>query len=170
MTRSDGHIAVDSVPGSGAKFSVHLRQVLDGPRRESAKNSPDTVTRGSEVLLLAEHDDSVRTVVGQMVQAQDYSVVEAANRAGALEAVVSADSLIDLLLTDLDMPGMSGPQLAEEVLKLRPEVRVIFLSGHAGGAAVAGGNSNANADFIAKPVTPDQLSKNVGEILRRRLA
>jgi CheY-like chemotaxis protein len=120
--------------------------------------------RGSETILLVEDEDIVRRLIAVMLEGQGYHVLVAAGPIEALEVTEP----FDLLLTDVMMPSMSGPELAERMVERRPGIGVLFTSGYSG-AAVAD-RSSLKADLLEKPFTIEQLSSKVRQALDARLS
>jgi PAS domain S-box-containing protein len=160
VAQSRGAVRVDSEPGRGAAFTVYLPR--HAPRPAIAPRPSPLATRepagGSETILLVEDDDQVRRLARGVLRGHGYTVLDAANADEALAAIARHEGAIHLLLSDVVMPRLSGPQLAERVRALRPETRVLFMSGHA--AAAPG-----EAPFIEKPLTPARLLAKVRDVL-----
>jgi DNA-binding response OmpR family regulator len=123
-------------------------------------------TRGTETILLAEDDPSVRKYVQMALRAQGYAILEAHSGAEALRVSDSHPGVIHLLISDILMPEMSGGQLAEELVRRRPGIRVLFLSGYTEDIMHEHG-IKADAAFLQKPFSPSALSEKVREILNR---
>ncbi len=166
VTQSRGRIVVDSEPGKGATFSVYLPRVE--PRPEPATRPEVIGTRRAlelqGTILLAEDDPSVRMLARDHLQAQGYRVLEAGDGAAAVRAFESVDKPIDLLLTDIVMPRMGGVELAERIAVLCPDVKVLFMSGHAD----MGLKDKAleNSVVMTKPFSMNELESTVRRMLR----
>jgi PAS domain S-box-containing protein len=162
VQQSGGQISVESSPGSGATIRIVLPGTQDAPPVIVApvQSSP----RGSETILLVEDEDIVRRLIAVMLEGQGYHVLAAA---GPLEALEVTEPF-DLLLTDVVMPSMSGPELAERMVERKLGVGVLFTSGYSG-AAVAD-RSSLTADLLEKPFTIEQLSSKVRQALDARLS
>jgi CheY-like chemotaxis protein len=117
------------------------------------------------VVLLVEDDDQVRAVASQILTTHGYEVLAAREAGDALLQLAAHRGPVQLLLTDIVMPGMNGRQLAEHVRQLRPDIRVLFTSGYAGDAIMQRGVVQANAAFLAKPYSADSLLRKVSEVL-----
>jgi len=113
---------------------------------------------------LVEDEESVRQLVRETLEAKGYQVLEAENGQAGLEAVAAHSGTIDLLITDVVMPGMSGHELAEQLLKERPGIKVIYLSGYTEEALIEG-NIDGGKAFLQKPFTLQTLSRKVREVL-----
>jgi CheY-like chemotaxis protein len=164
---SGGAISVASQPGQGAAFTVRL------PRAESAAGiaaTPGTPKshRGHETILLVEDESSVRHLLARILRDRGYSVIEAPHAEEALRIASSGAPELDLLLTDLVMPGMSGLELANRLCDLRPGLRVLCMSGYTEEVLTHTGSMNPGMPFLRKPLRPDALAAGVREALDSR--
>lgn len=126
---------------------------------------PAAQPSGSETVLLVEDEDAVREIVRRVLERQGYHVLEAASGALALVVAAAWASRINLLLTDVIMPGMNGPQLAAQLLALRPDLRVLYASGYAADALGPMGLATPDVALIQKPFTPAELARRVRQAL-----
>ncbi len=164
VKQSGGHVGVYSEPGRGSTFNVYLPRTdlpLDAPHVEAA--SP--LLRGSETILLVEDAAQVRTVACAILRRNGYAVIDASNGSDACSVAKAHPTRIDLLLTDVVMPRMSGRELAEELAPLRPDMKVLFASGYTDDAIVHHGVLEADVAFLQKPFTPDGLLRKVRAVL-----
>ncbi len=164
VQQSGGSIWVYSEIGRGTAFKVYLPRVdaaLDAPREQV---EPKTL-RGTETILLVEDEEQVRAIVQSFLRRQGYSVIPAQNAGEALLLCESREERIDLLLTDVVMPQMSGPELARRLARIRPEMKVLCMSGYTDDSIVRHGVLDTGVAFIQKPVTPALLSRKVREVL-----
>jgi len=168
VRQSHGLIAVESAPGAGSIFTMHFPAAAAAPHAERTTLAAPEAERGRETILLVEDEDAVRVVIGAVLRRQGYQVLEAATPRGAIEVFDQHASQIDLLLSDVVMPGMNGPTLAQRLIGLRPELRVLFVSGYADLSAMAVDTSSAHIDFLSKPFQASALAAKVREILARR--
>jgi two-component system cell cycle sensor histidine kinase/response regulator CckA len=125
---------------------------------------------GSEAILVVEDDEPLRDLTVRMLKAVGYSVIEAKNAERALEFVNDAELKIDLLLTDVIMPGKSGVELLEQATLIRPKLRSLFMSGYTGDLVALRGVLVPEAAFLAKPFTRRSLLKKVRSALHVELA
>lgn len=159
VQRTGGTLGVESEPGVGTTVRVYLPRV-DAPAISIAPEPEQPVDlRGTETILVAEDEQIVRTVVREMLGEVGYTVLEAASGREALEVAARHEGPIDLLLTDMVMPELGGPELARELARLRPGCAVVFMSAHAGGPP-----DGASA-FLQKPFTHDSLAGTVRRAL-----
>jgi DNA-binding response OmpR family regulator len=124
--------------------------------------------RGSETLLLVEDEEAVRALAARVLKANGYTVLTAADADEAEHISANYASAIDLLITDVIMPRTSGPQLARRLLIVRPQMRVLYISGYTDAAVAEHGGLDAEAALFQKPFTPSSLAKKVREILDER--
>jgi two-component system cell cycle sensor histidine kinase/response regulator CckA len=166
VNQSGGHIWVYSELGQGATFKIYLPQVeapvrLAMPRQISVKPRS-----GSETILLVEDGDAVREMVLQALRRDGYRVMEANSGVQACQVAAAHQGHIDLLLTDVVMPGgMSGPQLAANLAALRPNMKVIYMSGYTDNAIIQHGVLEAGIIFLEKPFSLETLTRKIRQAL-----
>jgi len=167
VKQSGGHIYVDSDLGSGTTFKILLPRA--GEITDSRRQSVSAVyeQKGTETVLLAEDDSSVRAAISSMLSDQGYNVLEATNGVEALRVAEETDGPIHLLLTDVVMPVMGGKDLADQIRILYPDTRVLFASGYTGDDIIRHGILESETDFVQKPLTPTTLFGKVREVLDR---
>jgi two-component system cell cycle sensor histidine kinase/response regulator CckA len=172
--QSGGCVLVQSEPGRGTTFKVYLPAVsASAPLEPPPPPSPSPpslragppASRGRETILLVEDDDQLRDVERLVLARSGYRVLAARDAAEALAICADRSQAIHLLLTDVVLPQMSGPVLAQKVTAARPEVRVLCMSGHTNDSVVRHGILTADIAFLQKPVTPDTLAGKVREVL-----
>jgi PAS domain S-box-containing protein len=172
VRQSGGHVWVYSEPGHGACFRIYLPQA-DVPATSPAPDAgtaPRRAGHGTETVLVVEDEHAVRALTRQVLRLHGYDVLDASNGGEALAVAAAHDGPIHLLVTDVVMPGMTGPELAAKLQVARPETGVLFLSGYTAHAAVRGGMLQEGKDFLQKPFTPTDLAATVRAILDRRAA
>lgn len=165
VKQCNGHIDVYSEPGLGTTFKIYLP--VNGAD-ESAAHQPQVVTearRGSEVILLVEDEAGVRSLAAQILISNGYHVLEAGNGQEALDAIEQSTQEIQLIITDVVMPGMGGRQLVERIRNRLPDAKVLFMSGYTEDAIVRHGILSSEAEFLQKPFTAAALKTKVREIL-----
>jgi PAS domain S-box-containing protein len=159
--QSNGYVWVQSAPGEGSTFSVYLPRTADVA--QAAGDEPSPSHQGSDVVLLVEDEDGVRRVARRALEMQGYRVLEATGGAEALE-LARSNPTIGLLVTDVMLPGILGPAIAETAREVIPGLPVLYMSGHAEDVARAGLHDSSVA-FLPKPFTPSQLAEKVREML-----
>lgn len=162
--QSDGHVVVHSEVGHGTMFEIYLPLVNIGIEKPTINAAHGEWFEGSETILLVEDEDVVRRMAREVLEAGGYRVLEAVNHE-ALKICELNREPIHLLLTDVIMPQMSGPELAKQVSRLRPEVKVLYMSGYTDDMIGQHGMLEDGVMFLQKPFTPDALARKVREAL-----
>ncbi|HKP94424.1 MAG TPA: response regulator [Fibrobacteria bacterium] len=166
VRQSGGYIVVDTAPGRGSVFEVIFPAVV-GADRMPQEALPAKMPRGRcrETIMVAEDESSVRVFLRQLLSAQGYMVLAAANGNEALEIARAYPGEIHLLITDVVMPGMGGRDLAERLGRERPSMRMLFISGYTDDAILHHGVLDGDTAFMNKPFPPASLLEKVRELL-----
>jgi two-component system cell cycle sensor histidine kinase/response regulator CckA len=165
VKQSGGYISIDSEVGRGTTFKIYFPQV-DEEAGEIETRPPSSALRpGEETVLLVEDDNQVRSIAAITLEMSGYDVLTAANGGEALLLSERYKGRIDLLLTDVVMPRMSGHELAHQLIELRPGTRVLYMSGYSENAIIHHGVIEEGTDFIEKPFSPEALTSRIREML-----
>jgi len=164
VKQSGGHIQIDSKPGEGTIVRIFLPR-WSGDNRDEHAPKPGAVEGDmADTILLVEDDHDVRAYVAEILRELYYRVLEAHDADSALAMVDRNDVQIDLLLTDVVLPGMNGRQLAEELKVRQPQIRVLFMSGYSRDAIVHDGRLDPGMELMQKPLTHEVLAQRVGAV------
>jgi two-component system cell cycle sensor histidine kinase/response regulator CckA len=164
VQQSGGLIRVSSDPGLGATFSVFLPRCA-APAQPEPPSGEAAAPGGTETILVAEDEEQVRRMIAGILSGRGYTVLDCGSGREALDRAARHSGRIDLLLTDVLMPGMRGPELAALVQQARPGLPVLYISGHADDEELRGRIQDRTADFLAKPFSPDELARKVRALL-----
>jgi len=165
VKQSGGYIFAHSESGAGTTFRIYLPKVLDLAGQPGVAKQPQVATGGSETVLLVEDEESVRELVRETLKSKGYSVMEAPDGIQGMKVAESFDGKIDILITDVAMPGMSGHELAKRVAASRPGIKILFLSGYTEDAIIHEGVLDPGTAFLQKPFTLQALARKVREVL-----
>ena len=168
VKQSGGFVTVQSEPGAGSSFQIYLP--IATPIRDPARGaSSGDLGGGSETILVAEDEPSVRTIVARSLREYGYTVLDARDGTHALELAKEFVRAPDLLIADVVMPGMGGKQLAEILEALWPGTPVLFISGYTGVDAIDRRLLDEGREFLQKPLEPEILARRVRQILDARV-
>ena len=168
VQQSGGFVRVQSAPNAGSTFTIHLPRAEGATIADEADDAVPVPLGGNETVLLAEDEDAVRVFVERVLTGAGYRVVTATSGTSALE-LAALQAHLDLLFTDVIMPGMSGVQLAEELAKVHPGLPVIYASGYSE-EGLPSGAGETTVPYLPKPFSAEQLLASVREVLDRRRA
>jgi CheY-like chemotaxis protein len=174
VQQSGGHISLESEVGRGTTFRVYLPRCAVSASAAAANDvqavSPPPApasTRGTETILLVEDEEHVRGTARTALQHHGYTVLDASGPGDALLICEQYPGAIHVLLSDVLMPRMTGPELAERIVAARPGIRVIFMSGYTDTPASGFTRANEPAEILQKPFTPETLAQRVRRVLER---
>jgi PAS domain S-box-containing protein len=165
VKQSGGEIVVESEPGRGAIFNIYLPRITDLTQRTPATQGERSVRAGTETILLVEDEIGVRQLVREMLHRLGYKIHEASSGADAVRIFAQHQNTIDLLLTDVIMPQMSGRDLAERLKALQSSLKVLYISGYTDDMLAHHGVLESNVYLLQKPFAPDELAKKLREVL-----
>ena len=166
VRQSGGYIWVYSEVGKGTTIKIYFPQAEGFTSFASAGAGSGKVVPGSETILLVEDEELLRTPIREILERQGYSVLEASNGEEALVTARQYPGPIDLLLSDIVMPGMNGRDLAGHLSRIRPDLKVLFMSGYTHNAIVHHGVLEEGLAFLEKPFTPEALAVKIRQVLR----
>jgi two-component system cell cycle sensor histidine kinase/response regulator CckA len=165
VKHTGGHIGVYSELGQGTTFKVYLPPAQDGVSSGKSLHGDSHKPRGNETILLVEDEDAVREIARQALETQGYKVLEASDGGKALAISEEYSGTIDLIVTDVVMPGVGGRAVAETIRLHHPSIKTLYLSGYTDDAVVRHGILEAEVAFLQKPFTPTALACKVRQVL-----
>jgi len=166
VKQSGGHLAMYSEPGHGTIFKIYLPRVDTPAQARAADDVPiDFSQRGGETVLIVEDDDALRTVAKRALEQCGYAVLEAPDGRAAMNMCALHEGALDLVVTDMVMPEMSGAELAERIAMSFPDVKVLLMSGYTRDEAARRGIASERYSFLEKPFAPSKLASRVRELL-----
>ena len=166
MRQSGGHIRIYSEPKAGTTIKLYLPRALDSEARVTPRPVETVGEGGAETILVVEDHDGLREYSTSVLRELGYEVLEAPAGGEALE-LLSSRLDVQLLFTDVVLPGMNGRELANEALRVRPDLKVLFTTGYTRNAIVHNGRLDQGVDLISKPFTYAALAAKVRQILDR---
>jgi CheY-like chemotaxis protein len=167
VKQSGGSIWVYSEPKQGSAFKIYLPALQETREPDEIQEPLGTLAKGSETVLVVEDESAVRSFTRMVLQRNGYQVLEAPNGEEALSVSREHSGEIQLLVTDMVMPGMGGPQVAEALERQRPAMKVLFLSGYTENAIAQRGTLGAELPFLQKPFTIEVLLRKVRQVLEQ---
>jgi len=165
VKQSGGEIVVESEPGSGATFHIYLPRIVGVQDTAHPAKAPQAVRAGTETILLVEDEPGVRQLVREMLLRLGYTILEAGSGAEALRLFEQHHGGIDLLLTDVIMPQMSGRDLAARLRAAQPTLKVLYMSGYTDDMLAHHGVLEPDVYLLPKPFAPDELGIKLREVL-----
>jgi two-component system cell cycle sensor histidine kinase/response regulator CckA len=167
VAQCGGHVFVASVPGAGSTFTIYLPATVSAADAAAPPTPPAAAAGGGETVLLVEDDELVRQLTREILVRHGYRVLLACDGIEGLEVLRDSRQTIDLLLTDVVMPRMSGNTLVEHARPLRPAMRILYLSGYSEEAIARQGQLTEGIDLLPKPFTPAVLTARIRQLLDR---
>jgi CheY-like chemotaxis protein len=168
VRQSGGFIAVDSEPGRGTCFQVHLPRTEPSAAVDEEHAGSIAPLSGTETILIAEDNPALRVLIGKVLRGYGYSVLEASDAETALPLAEAHPGTIDVLVTDVVLPGMHGRALADALVRTRPELRVLFASGHSDDTIAEQGVLAPGIMLLRKPFSPEELGRKIRDLLHRQ--
>jgi polar amino acid transport system substrate-binding protein len=165
VKQHSGFIHLDSEPGKGTTFRIYLPLLNSETLAQTAPSGPSAPTGGSETILVAEDDPSVRALVAEILGEYGYTVILADDGQEAVRQFIVNKDKIDLVLMDMVMPGQSGTAAADEIRRMQQDVRILFTSGYTAEFISNRGINDEAIELIMKPVKPVELLRKVREML-----
>jgi CheY-like chemotaxis protein len=165
VKQSNGYVWVDSAPGKGASFQVYLPRYVGQAAVQEQIADPREKLRGSETILLVEDAEPLRKLAQTFLEGGGFRVLSAESGENALEVTARFGKTIDLLLTDVVMPGMNGRVLAEQLLRRQPGMKVLYMSGYTDSFIAGHGVLDPGTHLLHKPFTDDVLIRKVRGVL-----
>jgi PAS domain S-box-containing protein len=166
VKQGGGYIFAQSEPGCGTTFRIYLPRVADPADSPRVDKHAQAAAGGSETVLLVEDEESVRELVRETLKTRGYKVIEASDGIAGMRVSEEYQGNIEILITDVVMPGMSGRELAKRVAAARPNIRVLYLSGYTEDAIIHEGALEPGTGFLQKPFTLQVLARKVREVLQ----
>ena len=165
VIQSGGCVTVSSKPGAGTTIEIYLPRVEETIEAIEKPTATVRPLHGNETILVVEDDDAVRRMTRMLLELKGYTVVEARNGADAIQLMECHQGSIEMVLTDVAMPGMKGGELVERLLKLRSGLKVLYMSAYPEDAAISSGMLGPGSAFIEKPFDADELASKVRDVL-----
>jgi PAS domain S-box-containing protein len=166
VTQHGGHISVSSEVGRGTVFKVYFPCVDEGAKTMPPSEAAEELPGGAETILVVEDEPPVRALIASTLRRAGYNVIEAADGKAAVDMIEGSDGKVDLLLSDVIMPGMNGRELAERLRGFKPKLKVLYMSGHEDNTIAAHGVLPAGVAFLQKPAPLNAILQRVRELLQ----
>jgi signal transduction histidine kinase/CheY-like chemotaxis protein len=169
VKQSGGHVKLYSEVGNGTSVKMYFpRHGGKNAQEEEAAHEPGVASGDAEIILVVEDDPDLRSYIAEILRSLDYRVMLAANSTEALERLASNKGRVDLLLTDIVMPGLNGRQLADKAREQNPDLKVLYMTGYSRNAVVHQGRLDEGVDLLQKPMSQAELAHRVRAVLDRK--
>lgn len=168
VKQSGGHIRVASKPDRGTTFSIYFPLLSENEAAENQNSPAGDLPSGSETVLLVEDEQMVRQLICRILESSGYKIIEAADGQEALSICRAQNLKVDLLITDVVMPEMSGHELAKKLIEDYPEMKIVYMSGYTNDIVTRHGITKDRANFIQKPFSPEELTRKVHQLLNKQ--
>jgi CheY-like chemotaxis protein len=167
VEQSGGHVSLKSTVGQGTTFIVSFPAAAGASPADAVTEAPSPADRSGRdaTVLVVDDEESLARVVATTLREHGFAVLETASPVDALKRFLASEQQIDVLVTDVVMPGMRGPVLAERLRERHPNMRVLYISGYTDDSLASGGSLSAGAHFLRKPFTQEELARSVTEAL-----
>jgi CheY-like chemotaxis protein len=165
VTQNHGFISVESTPGQGTTFHVHLPRTATAPEEEAADEAAHALISGQETVLIVEDEEAILNIGQRVLELLGYVVLTASTPSRALEVATTHPETIHLLVTDVILPEMNGRDLAQQLLALRPEMKCLYMSGYTAEVITHQGILYDGVHFLQKPFSPRTLAEKVRNVL-----
>ena len=164
VKQSGGYISVTSAPGRGSTFRIYFPRVTALDEIRTKPEPAGTAIAEHRTVLLVDDEQALRKLTAKMLLSMRFTVLEAQNAFHAMEIARQSETVIDVILTDIMMPDMSGIDLAERMSTLRPETKVLFMSGYADGEIARHREVKSGMAILRKPFTQDELARHLEDV------
>jgi CheY-like chemotaxis protein len=165
VKQSGGHIKIYSEIGEGTTVKIYMPKLLKRANDEENLSEPIVGSEGRETILVVEDDQDLRSYIAEVLRNLGYNVLTCSDAKSAKVLLAQADRAVDLMLTDIVMPGQNGKQLADDARRLRPHLKVVFMTGYSRNAVVHQGRLDPGVDLIQKPVSQADLAARIRRAL-----
>jgi CheY-like chemotaxis protein len=168
VKQSGGNVKLYSEPGQGTTVKLYFPRHLGKHTRDDDVQELDLAAGEAETILVVEDDPDLRSYLAEVLRGLDYRVMMTSDGQTALQLLKKKEFTVDLLLTDIIMPGMNGRQLAEQALQQIPDLKVLYMTGYSRNAVVHHGRLDEGVDLLQKPISQAELAHRVRVILDRK--